>query len=92
MNKQEEINIIMAVIEHPAGFDIDLFAGALCIRSHSEGYEVSWEEPSKHAMHTNIPYKDFAELKAAVTFFVDKRHELQLGIDFETELMKDKNE
>ncbi len=86
MNKEEEIELIKKVLSHPAGISLDIF-GLISIRSHSDGYEVAW---GKHyEMDTNTgPYKDFIDLHEAVEFFVNKRYELELGLDIELELMK----
>lgn len=93
MNRNEEIDLIKKVLEHPAGFDLGLFV-ALKIRSHSDGYEVAWgkaADPQTLAdEYDKNYYKDFTDLQEAVEFFVDKRRELQLGLDIEAELMKEK--
>ena len=83
MSKDEEVDLIIRVICHPAGFDIGLFGGLISIRSHCDGYEVAWDEGKE--------YKDFVTLQAAAEFFVDKRYELQLGLDIEAELMKEQH-
>lgn len=93
MNREEEIDLIKRLISHPAGFDLGLFV-MLKIRSHSDGYEVAWEKAadpqSLEDEYNKDYYKDFTDLQEAVEFFVDKRRELQLGLDIEAELMKDK--
>lgn len=89
MNREEEIDLIKRLISHPAGFDLGLFT-LLTIRSHSDGFEVAWGEVFE--MNAGIgPYKDFVDLQEAVEFFVDKRQELQLGLDIEAKLMKEKS-
>lgn len=80
MNRDEEIDLLKKLISHPAGFDLGLFT-LITIRSHCDGFEVAWYEE----------YKDFTDLQEAVEFFVDKRQELQLGLDIEAELMKEKH-
>ena len=96
MNKDEEVDFIIKIIEHPARFDIGLF-GILGIRSHSDGYEVSWEENGITIESTNCAYKDFSSVKEAAIFFVNKRYEYEVGLDFEVagmkaQLIKVKNE
>jgi hypothetical protein len=92
MNKEKEIDLIITVIGHPAGFDVDLFGGMICIRSHCDGYEVAWEEAQAvggiFGKRLKKLYKDFTDLKEAAAFFVDKRYELELGLDIEAELFK----
>lgn len=79
-----EIELITAVITHPAGYDVDLFA-TFCVRPVEDGsYCVSYE---------GVNLKDswekcFTDPVEAAKYFVAKRHELQLGIDIELELMK----
>ena len=96
MNKDEEVELIIKVLGHPACFAVDLFT-LLYIRSHSYGYEVSWEEDGVPISDNKCKHKDFTNLKEAAQFFIDKRYELEMGIDFEVagmkaQLMKDKNE
>lgn len=91
MNRDEEIELLKKVLEHPAGFNIGLFA-ALSIRSHSDGFEVAWDKAADGTDEYNKDYyKDFSSLQEAVEFFVDKRREMQLGLDIEAELMKEQN-
>lgn len=91
MSREEEIKLIKEVLKHPAGFNIGLFA-ALSIRSHSDGFEVAWDKAADGTDEYNKDYyKDFISLQEAVEFFVDKRREMQLGLDIEAELMKEQN-
>jgi len=83
MSKEEEVDLIIKIINHPAGFDVAIF-GLLTIRSHCDGYEVACEADATH--------KDFTNLVDAAQFFVDKRHELELGLDIEAKLMKDERD
>ena len=82
MDKEEEVDLIVKVLLHPAGFNVSLFGDLIGIRSHSDGYEVSWIE------NNGLKYKDFAKVVAAAEFFVDKRYELELGLDIEYDLLK----
>lgn len=87
-NKDEEIKMLLAVIDHPAGFLIDMFGGLLYIRSTYYEWEVGWkiylesQEVDSHRLFTTS--------LEAVIFFVEKRHELQCGIDFEEVLMRER--
>lgn len=91
MTREEEIDLIKKILDHPAGFDLGLFV-MLKIRSHSNGYEVAWDKAadpkSLEDEYNKDYYRDFSSLQEAVEFFVDKRHELQLGLDIEAQLMK----
>ena len=84
--KDQEIQMLVALLSHPAGFDIDM-GGTLCIRpidecSPPESWEVDWETRTSFP---GMEYKEFSNLQEAVQFFVDKRHELEMGLDFEAE-------
>ncbi len=89
MSKAEEINLVKAVIDHAAGFDLDLFGGMLVIRStggpmnDEETIEVEWNMMigTKAEVGTQSFPKD--QSQQAAIFFVEKRHELRCGIDFE---------
>lgn len=93
MNRDEEIELIKKVIGHPAGFNLGLFV-ALKIRSHSDGYEVAWgkaaDPKTLEDEYNKDYYRDFTNLQEAVEFFVDKRYELELGLDIEAKLMKER--
>lgn len=89
MNKDEEVEFIMKIIDHPAAFDIGLL-GVLSIRSHTDGYEVAWEE-SYQLTQTISRHENFTVLREAAQFFVDKRYERELGLDIEERLWKEKN-
>jgi hypothetical protein len=81
---REEVALVRAVIAHPAGFDLDFGGGLLFIRTtDQETIEVEWDVILGAKSHKD--YKSFpvGQLDEAATFFVQKRHELQLGIDFE---------
>ena len=86
---QAEVDLVRSVINHPAGFDLDLFGGMLVIRStggpmsNEETFEVEWNMMigSKAEVGTkSFPKEQPGE---AANFFVKKRHELRCGIDFE---------
>lgn len=81
MSKQEEIDFVVQVITHPAGFDLDLF-GCFCIRPTDQGvWCVAWVDPINPI---NIgTEKCFSTPIEAATFFVNKRYEDRIGIDFE---------
>ena len=89
MTKEEEIALIKNIITHPAGFNLGLHM-LLTIRSHSDGFEVAWGKAAKCIdEYDKNYYKDFTDAQEAAEFFVNKRHELELGIDIEYKLMKE---
>jgi hypothetical protein len=94
MTIEEEIEHFMAFLSHPAGFDVDMF-GLLCIRPIDEccppqSWEVDWED-LVDGVHVSL-HRSFNDLREAVTFYVERRHLMCLGIDFEALLMKEDEE
>lgn len=90
MNIDDEVSKLIEFLKHPAGFDVDL-AGTLCIRPISENsppslWEVDWEERKEN--NIIIHSKEFLSLSEAARFFVEKRHAMQSGLDFEAEYYK----
>lgn len=80
MNRDQEIKLIYNLLRHPAGFDIDI-AGLLWVRQYEwPQWAVEWEHPSDNS---KIELEEFNSALEAATFFVDKRHERELGLDFE---------
>jgi len=70
---QDEIDLIVTMITHSAGYDVGLF-GALTVRPVDQGvYCVSsehWE-------------KQFIDPRQAAEYFVKKRNRMKLGSDHE---------
>jgi hypothetical protein len=89
--KEQEIELVYQVITHPAGYILDLFGNMLYIRSYFVAtgmeYEVVWEEIMDGATVVDS-FKQFLDAREAATFFVEKRYDMQLGIDIEHSLMK----
>jgi hypothetical protein len=91
MTREEEVALVEAVINCPVGYDLDLFGGMMCIRTTGgpmnmeETVEVEWEVMigAKPNRGTQSFPKNPTDIRAAAQFFVDKRHELQIGIDYE---------
>lgn len=89
-----EADLITAVLEHPAGFDLNMFA-TLGVRSAFEGDKVVYLV-YKEGQYVPPDYKtldrgweeDFPTAREAAERFVQKRHEMQLGIDIEAALHK----
>ena len=91
MTIEEEIQHLFAFLSHPGGFDVDM-GGILCIRPVDEGcpptyWEVDWEE-EEEGVRLNFS-KEFPNLAEAAQFFVEKRHYMCNGADFEAILMKE---
>lgn len=88
---EDEVNLLMALLSHPAGFDMGC-AGMLTIRPTDEcspphSWEVEWEhELDGYKVNS---YRSFESLQMAVQFFVEKRRYMLLGLDFEAEMMKE---
>lgn len=73
--------MIIALIQHPAGYDVDLFA-MLCVRPTEDGKFCVTYEPTGRPDPRNWD-KCFDRPQEAVDYFLMKRQELKLGIDFE---------
>ena len=79
-----EEELVVAVITHKAGFDLDLFGGMLCARGTEQGvFCVSWNTDAASAGGPSDQEEEFKDPVEAATFFVQKRHELKLGMDYE---------
>lgn len=97
MNIDDEVKLIISILSHPAGYDIDL-DGTLCIRpiyEHSppQEWEVDWEEyindPAAGGwIGSTIHHKTFTDIEEAAKFFVFLRHQRELGLDFEAEAIR----
>lgn len=79
-DKNEEIAMIYNVINHPAGYVLDLLEDLLQIRpiytSSGLGWEVSWKEVIDDCAVD--AFKKFSDPLEAATFYVEKRHEIQV--------------
>jgi len=88
---EEEIEFILKVITHPVGYDLGLF-GTMCVRPTDQGaWCVSWEDcvyetkPGFTTQFLRVTEKEscFPTPREAAEFFVKKRTEIELGLDFE---------
>lgn len=82
---ENEIENLITFLSCDAGFGVD-FAGCIHIYPICESlppchWSVSWKEIIDNVEIDS--YRDFASLKEAAIFFVEKRHYLCLGLDFE---------
>lgn len=103
--KRAEANFLEKMLVHPAGFAIDVGGAALCIvRNEKQNFEITWEEPIEGPIPpTGSRITDsvrpeiqeylrvFIAAEDAAIFFVEKRHELGLGYDYESGILKVQN-
>lgn len=91
MSIEDEVKHLITFLSHEAGFDVDM-GGVLCIRPIDEGspptfWEVDWEETDDGIKLSFA--KEFPNLEEAAQFFVEKRHYLCEGADFQLIRMKE---
>ena len=83
---RDEVALVLATVTHPAGFDVDLFGGMLCVRPTDQGvFCVSWD---LFCVDDGRPRKDsgercFNDPRRAVALFCRLRQREQIGVDFE---------
>jgi len=78
---EEEIVHVIAFLTYPAGFDVSM--DTLHIRpiySTIDHWQVDWE--TKEEGMVCQYHRIFPTLEEAATFFVEKRHYMCLGLDF----------
>lgn len=84
---QGEAHLVRSVLEHPAGFDLDLLGGLITIRvadgpmTDKKTIEIEWEDENEQTHSESFP-RD--QIDQAVDFFISKRRELGYGLDFES--------
>jgi len=81
----QEIEQLIAFLSHPAGFVVGL-SGILEICPGDEEspptyWAVSWSEEDGGTVYDFA--KSFVSLQEAATFFVEKRHYMCVGLDFQ---------
>lgn len=87
MDRESEIDLVYKLLSHPAGYDIDI-EGSLWVRRYEYPmWAVEWEVPHEKQINevvtkTKVEVKEFENVLEAAIFFVDKRHDLKLGIDY----------
>lgn len=85
MDLEAEVLFVLSVLNHPAGFDLDIF-GLLWVRPTDQAtFEVEWEDRVDDKPVTR--HESFTEPLPAARYFVQKRAELRLGVDYEIEDM-----
>jgi hypothetical protein len=85
MSIEEEILHLQTFLSHPCGFEVSLY-GTLQIRPIDEScltteWEVSWKE-LQDGIEIDY-YKEFHSLYEACQCFVEKRHYMCFGSDFQ---------
>jgi hypothetical protein len=84
---EEEVEVLTKIMQHPAGFNVDLFGGLLTLRGLPGGvYAVS--ETKDAASPSYDEENTFLSAREAAEFFVKRRLELRLGVDFEMEISR----
>lgn len=83
-DRRGEVDLLVDVLSHPAGFDVGIF-GLLAIRTtDQETVEVEWVAVrGRRAGHRSFP---IGKLRAAVQLFVRLRRAHRLGADIERKL------
>lgn len=94
MNEIEnEIALIIALIKHPAGYDVDLFGGLMSVRPTDQlTFEVEWNIRcigGNENLDSKIDYLSFTSAEEAARCFVEKRHEFKLGVDYESRIFEE---
>lgn len=86
--KNEEIALVQNVIMHPAGFMLNVLHGMLYIRSQYFGEDIEWEVAWQDILDGMVvdSFRTFHDPLEAAAFFVEKRHEMQCGIDVEVSI------
>jgi hypothetical protein len=82
MPKQDEIDLVHKLLLHPAGYDIDI-EGQLWVRRYEHPrWAVEWDQMGLGCDAVKgIEVKEFDDPLLAAEFFVEKRYEMQLGLD-----------
>lgn len=91
MTIEEEVERLIAFLSHPCGFEVGVYA-LLEIRpidedSPPQHWEVDWTSTEDGVSYEY--HKQFTNLQEAAQFFVEKRHYMCLGADFEATMMKE---
>jgi hypothetical protein len=84
MNLFDEINIVSQLISLPAGYDLG-YGCLIGIKTYSHPkWVVEWEHWF-HNEQRKLEFCEFDNAKDAAEFFVNKRHELKIGLEYERE-------
>lgn len=83
----DEVDFVVQVITHPAGFDLDLFA-MLCCRPTDQGVYCVTYNPTGEYNDPDKWEECFEDPVEAARYFVAKRNEMKLGIDYEINMLR----
>lgn len=83
MSIEQEIDELIVFLTHPAGFEISVGPGQLYLTpdNYNGNWCVKWYEFD--GVETLDFSRTFTELKEAVKFFVERRHYICVGFDFD---------
>lgn len=76
----DEIEMLAAVLAHPAEFEITLPGGLTMCRLDENHFTVEYDHPGEDG-EREWREKTFRDPRAAAHFFVEKRHSMKLGSD-----------
>lgn len=74
---EQEVELIHQLLLLPAGYDIDIEAALWVRRYEYPMWAVEWETDT-----SKIEVKEFESALEAAKFFVSKRKELKLGLEY----------
>lgn len=78
-----EYDLIVAMLQHPAGFEISLFGGLLGIRVLENGGYLVYVETALTGERIEKAEFSAEDVGAAADYFITERQARQLGYDFE---------
>jgi hypothetical protein len=88
MERELEVLLVKNLLDHPAAYDVDI-EGTLWVRRYEYPmWAVEWEAPiepkqiNESLVKTKTEVKEFNSTLEAAIFFVNKRHEMKLGLDY----------
>jgi len=81
---EQEVQLLLPILTHPAGFNIDLFGGLLGVNGTEdpEVWEVSWDLP-RPGDRPDKGHRAFKTAQEALRFFCLERRRRELGLEFE---------
>lgn len=76
----DELELLTAVVAHPAEFEITLPGGLTMCRFDEDHYTVEYDHPTEDG-EREWREKTFRDPRAAARFFVERRKAMKLGSD-----------
>ena len=80
MDQDTEIDVVHKLLLLPAGYDIDIEATLWVRRYEHPMWAVEWE--TEGHTKSKVDVKEFDSPLEAAKFFVAKRHEMKLGLEY----------